>query len=118
MNRRNFIKTLLTTTLAGLAVITLPIIRASASLNPTRGYLKSQRLGRSFQGTVDGRLLESADEGQTWRPLFNFGSHLSVLGIYERQGSLYLEMGVQGYSFYLKSQDGRAWLTTSAIPAV
>jgi hypothetical protein len=118
MNRRNFIKTLLNTTLAGLAVITLPIIRASASLNPSRGYLISKRLGRSFQGTVDGQLLESLDEDQTWRHLFNFGSHVSVLGMYERQGSLYLELGVQRFSFFLKSPDGRVWLTTAAIPAL
>ncbi len=117
MNRRTFIKTLLTTSVAGLAVIGLPVIRASASLSPSRGYLSSQSRGRSFQGTIDGRLFESQDQGQTWRQIFNFGDQLSVLGIHERQGNLYLELGIQSYSFFLKSQDGRVWLTTPSIPA-
>lgn len=117
MNRRAFIRTLATTTLAGLAAITLPVIRASAGLAPSQGYLKSSRLGQTFQGTVDGRILETQDNGQSWRPVVNFGSQYAIHTMVERQGGLYLEVRFQGYPFFLKSKDGRLWLTASSIPA-
>ena len=117
MNRREFIRTLATTTLAGLALIGLPVIRASASLTPSRGYFRSIRLRRTFQGTVDGRILERADLDQTWQQVISFGGQYEIHSIVERQGNLFAELGFQGYSFFLKSQDGRLWLTTASIPA-
>ncbi len=117
MNRRAFIRTLATTTLAGLAVVILPVIRASAGLAPSQGYLKSSRLGRTFQGTVDGRILETRDNGQSWRPVVKFGSQYAIHALLERPEGLYLEVRFQGYPFFLKSQDGRLWRTTPSIPA-
>ncbi len=123
MNRRVFIKSTLTSALLGAAAITLPFLRGSASPDPSRLYLKSPTLGRSFQGTVDGRLYESLDGGRSWRQAFNFGSQVAVLALVERQGSLAATLGIDAYTFTLTSPDGYTWsslaqaVTDERVPA-
>ena len=117
MHRRTFLKSVVTTTLSGLALLALPAIRASAGLLLPLSPAFLKALGKSFQGTRNGQLLESLDGGLTWRKLANFGSHCSIQAIQERQGVLYLQVGVQKYRFFLKSSDGRLWRTVDSIPA-
>ena len=70
-----------------------------------------------LRGTRDGQLQESLDGGLTWKRVFDFGSHCAVLGICERQGQIYAEVGLQQYSFFVKSTDARQWVTAPFIPA-
>jgi len=116
MNRRAFLRMVGTAALAGAALIsTSPInsMAAALSANPARLDLKD----RVLQGGDDGRLLESFDEGKSWHGLANFGSHCQVLALVERDGWFFARIGIQNFSFFLQSADGRTWYTTNGIPA-
>ena len=115
MNRRAFLHRFIRNSLAAFAVAALPLVRASASLTPAHGYLDSRRLGRRFQGTIQGRLLESLDSGRTWRQAAYFGSQVEVLRVYEGGSTLYLDLSIQGHPFTLKSPDGHHWWTAPAV---
>jgi len=118
LNRRAFLKQVVAaTTLVGISLVTRPEVRAAAGFLPSQASASIQALGRHFQGTTNGRLLESLDGGQTWKKIADFGDHCSVLAIQERHNTLYLQVGIQQFSFFLKSSDGRLWRTIDAIPA-
>jgi hypothetical protein len=72
---------------------------------------------RRFRGTPYGRILESPDGGQSWRSVANFGEHCAILRMFEHQGQIYAEVGIQGYSFFLRSPDASIWYTTDPVPA-
>jgi hypothetical protein len=120
MNRRTFLKGAATSAVSGLALLMLPGLPVGPASQASRVFASTaltQAGGRMLRGTRDGLLLESLDGGLTWKRIFNFGSHCPVLGICERQGDLYVEVGLQQYSFFLKSADARTWHTVTAIPA-
>lgn len=117
MKRRTFIKTVVTGALSGMALVALPAMRAGAGFLLPQPPVFIKALGKSFQGTHNGQVYASLDGGLAWHKLADFGSHCSIQAIYERQGFLYLQVGVQKYSFYLKSSDGRLWRTVDSIPA-
>ena len=110
MNRRSLLKKLAFSTLAGLTVVAAPSVmrwlpsNVSAQLNV---------LGHAVQGTRDGLVRASQDGGKTWQPWMNFGPHCAVQSFAERDGLLYAQVGIQGFSFWVKTGDGRTWLTVA-----
>ena len=108
MDRRSFLIGIAKVTLSGIAVAALPgsLVAAVRAANP-----ETTALGRLFRGTRDGRVLESLDNGKTWQRRTNFGQHCSILALRERGGQLYVQVGVQRYSFYLRSSDAHTWYT-------
>jgi hypothetical protein len=117
MNRRNFLKGVAQASLVGAAALVSPTLPVSMRLDASPAFVQTDALMRKFRGTPDGRILESFDGGKTWRPTANFGRHCSILAILERQGQLYTQVGIQGYSFFLSSPDGRVWRTAGWVPA-
>jgi hypothetical protein len=67
--------------------------------------------GKKYQGTRDGRVLESVDGGQTWQQVANFGSHCAVQALGNRRDKLQARISVTGYRFVLISADARTWYT-------
>lgn len=116
MNCRTFLNSVSAATLAGIVTISMPGDTVSASVQLPPALVHGKAIGRTFRGTRDGRLLVSADNGDTWQPIANFGSHCAVLSIVERQKQVLLKIGVGQYSFQLQSQDGRVWRTVDALP--
>ena len=116
MNRRTFLTQITRGALAGAAVFTLPGIQASTYFSSS-AFIKADVLGKTLKGTRDGRLFESVDQGKTWLPTANFGSHCSIVSILERQGRIFTVIGIQRFTFYLASIDGREWRTVDTIPA-
>ena len=108
MNRRDFMTQ---ASMAGLAMLALPLIPASAHSTTSPAFIQAEVMGRKLKGTRDGRVLESLDGGQTWLPRANFGKHCAVLALGERQGQLWAQVGLQGHSFYLTSSDALMWYT-------
>ncbi len=103
MNRRRF--------LIGSAQVGLGVLVAAALPGNVYAEPQARALGRLYKGTFDGQILESLDNGQTWQRVMNFGSHLAVWQVLEKSGQLYAEVGIQRYSFWLRSADARQWLT-------
>jgi hypothetical protein len=107
MDRRIFLKGMA----VGLGVFAFPSFQTGSLLNASSGFVEASVLGRLFRGTRDGQILESLDHGRTWNPIANFGNHCSIRAILERETEIYTEVGLQGYSFYLRSPDARTWYT-------
>src|SRR5512139_1848379 len=107
MDRRKFLKGVL----GGVGMLTLPSVLTGAPLRPSKRFVEANVLGRLFRGTQDGRILESLDGGRTWDLIANFGEHCSILAILEHSSEIYTEVGLQGYSFFLRSPDGFEWYT-------
>ena len=113
MNRRDFLHSAATVSLATLVGVGLPGLRAvtrreSSSGNSGQVALSSGR----FKGTPDGRIFESPDGGKTWQLRADFGAHCAIPEVFESQGKIYARIMVQGYSFLIKSSDARFWYTT------
>ncbi len=108
MNRRSFLIGIAQLTLGGIVVAGLPgrLIASVLAANP-----EARALGRSFKGTRDGQILESLDNGKTWQRCADFGQRCSIVALREREGQLYVQVGVQGHSFYLRSSDAHKWYT-------
>ena len=108
MNRRSFLIRIAQVTLGGIVAAALPgsLIAAVRAADP-----ETAALGKLFRGTRQGQVLESLDGGQTWHPRANFGKHCAILALRERGGQLYVQVGVQRNSFYLRSSDARTWYT-------
>ena len=118
MNRRAFFKKVMgAAALAGMTLAVRPEVRAWASFLPGQASARLKFSGRQLQGTSNGRLLESLDGGLTWQKIADFGSHCSIQAIQERQGLLYLRIGLLQYHFFLQSADGRRWLTAADFAA-
>lgn len=117
MNRRAFLKTLAAGTVAGTILVTTTPVRTILAALISPGPVHLNLKDRLLQGTPDGRIFESRDEGKTWQPLFNFGGHCAILELAERNGLIYARVGVLQYSFVVKSTDGRTWHTVNPLPA-
>ena len=113
MHRRDFLKRLLGLSLTWMAAPVLPLFPVPVRVNSAPAPLYSQTLNRTFKGTPDGLVLESRDDSATWQTIANFGNHCSVQALYERQGKIYAQVGVQANSFLVASADARKWYTVS-----
>ena len=115
MNRRDFLKRVTQTSLTAIAAVTLPQLRGSTrSASPVD--IRTSAGGKKLLGTLDGQIFESLASGKTWQPRANFGKQCSILEIYERNGKLYAQVGIQAYSFVAESRDGRTWYTLNWVP--
>ena len=113
MNRRSFLKVMAQVSTTGLALAMLVELPARTAFDASRAPVQTQALGKEFRGTSDGRVFESLDGGKTWQLIANFGKHCSILALLERQGQVYAQIGVQGYSFLIRSPNARLWYTAS-----
>jgi hypothetical protein len=107
MNRRSFLF-ISGSAVVGLAMLN-PQVRDALGLDEVRVHA----LGRFWKGTREGRLFESRDQGKTWASLMNFGPNCKVLSIWAKKDELFVQLGIQQYSFQLKSLDGIHWATVS-----
>ena len=115
MTRRTFLKGMAQASLVALA--SLPLSLLPAGTHPDVALAAQTNLGGiTLRGTRDGLILQLPAGGTGWQKIANFGSHCSILAIVQRQGQVYVTVGIQGYSFFLRSPDTRTWWTTDAIP--
>lgn len=76
MRRRDFLK------LAGTGLAAVGTLPASTPLLASWFLAPQTAFGDTLlRGTQNGQILQSPDEGQTWRPVFSFGSHCSVCNL-------------------------------------
>jgi hypothetical protein len=115
MNRRDFLKKAAQISLTAMAAVMLPPLWSSAG-GATPADVKVVAGDKKLLGTLDGRILESLDHGETWLPRANFGKQCSILGLYERNGKLYARVGIGRYSFVAESRDARTWYTLNWVP--
>ena len=114
MNRRGFLKRTGQGCLAGFLAVTVPVaVQAGALAVPSPAQMGSFL----YKGTVDGQILESGDGGATWHTRANFGADFAIRQVVRSGDRLYAEVGFQGHSFMLKSQDGGVWFTADWVPA-
>ncbi len=113
VDRRDFLKGVTQSAWVTAAALLLPQPQAG----PPAGAEASVG-GRRFRGTPQGRILESLDEGRTWRSVAYFGAHCSIAQIFESQGYLYANVRVQGHGFTLRSLDARNWRTIDPITRI
>ena len=112
-NRRDFLKVVAQISTTGLTLAILAGLPAGISPVASPASVQIEALGRKFKGTPDGRNFESLDGGKTWQLIANFGAHCSILTLLGRQGQVYAQIGVQGYSFLVRSPNARLWYTAS-----
>ncbi len=113
MDRRDFLKVMTQISTTGLAAAILANLPARAAPDASLAPIQTEALGRKFRGTSDGRIFESRDGGRTWQLIANFGKHCAILTLLEHQDQVYAQIGVQGYSFLVRSSNARLWYTTS-----
>ena len=70
--------------------------------------------GTTYRGTLDGKVYASADSGQTWNLLTDFGPGCSVFSLtLVPRDRIYARLGFAGRGFGLVwSQTDHAWRTT------
>jgi hypothetical protein len=115
MNRRDFLKGMAGVSLTWLAMPVLPAPPAATRINNGSALLYSHALNRTFRGTPDGLILESLDGGATWQAIANFGSHCSIERLFDVDDRVFVQVGVQDYSFLVASTDARTWRTTDRV---
>lgn len=67
--------------------------------------------GMLIRGTAQGIILSSKDDGKTWQSLVNFGKQQSITQLEQKNGQLYANLSLDGHQYWLKSLDGKRWLT-------
>lgn len=91
--------------MVGLAAATFP--RMTAGAGTTSGLVAKQ-----YQGTRDGKILESLNGGASWTQVANFGDRFVVQSITTpADGSLTATVVFATHAFTLHSTDGRTWRT-------
>jgi hypothetical protein len=68
--------------------------------------LKATKL---YRGNAEGRIFESADNGQSWHMCADFGPACPILEVWPENNHIYAKVGSQNSPFLLKSTDGRHW---------
>ncbi len=106
-SRRSFLK------LSSMAAGALLFIPRPAPGTERSFTAYTEALGKKYRGTRDGRVLESVDNGRTWRQVANFGSHCMVQTLSLARGQIRAQIRVAGYPFWLISKDARVWYTVS-----
>lgn len=102
IGRRDFLK--LTSLAAGAAALL-------AAQSKFKFEPQVQFLDALIRGTLDGQIMASLDDGQTWQRLVNFGDQLSVSNLTVQQDQLVAVMDLNGRYFRVQTTDGRKWYT-------
>ena len=106
MNRRNFLK------VGGLLTAALAV--QVSSLTNARSAPVAAGQAKIYRGASGGRILVSADAGQTWKPHTAFGTDFRIVGLStDRSERLRAALGYRGHAFALTlDPDGERWQTT------
>lgn len=100
MNRREFL------TVTGIVVLT-GLVGFSKPQTAEAQFLR-----KLYQGTTDGKLLESTDGGKTWHQVVNFGEQYTINKVtVDRSGTIYVQLGYMGGTFDLYSPNLLIWWT-------
>ncbi len=104
--RRSFIKT----AAAVVICIGTSIFHSTgSSAHPV--VADSDSIGKKLiRGTIDGKILESRDNGASWSVCVDFGPACSVKEIHVTSGGLRADVEHKGLSFTVQSKDGRNWV--------
>jgi hypothetical protein len=115
MDRRDFLKGTVGLSIAGMAALLMQpgLEQGVLAAGGVPTAVQARVLGRLLQGTPDGQIFESPDDGRTWHKIAKFGEHCAIMSIRESQGQIYTEMRVQGNRFAVKSADARLWRMAS-----
>ncbi len=97
MNRREFFKA----SLAGLVVAAIPKVALAKT--------QDERNGKIFKGTVDGRIMESSDDGRNWQLNMDFGPDISIVNIYRKGQEVYANLRFREHGFNMKLNDDSNW---------
>lgn len=107
-NRRDFLK------FAGFVLASGALLRAYPTIeNGVQFFADPQvRLGNYLmRGTVDGSILSSDNEGQTWQKLVSFGEPHAILQLEQKNERIYANLSLHSQEFWLQSADGQKWYT-------
>ena len=107
MNRREFLK-------LGGAVSAMLLLPVGALASGLASLATVKLGGKTFHGAADGRVYVSANDGQTWNLLADFGPGITVFSLTGVPGNrIYARLGFAGKSFGLvySLKDGN-WRTT------
>lgn len=108
MNRRDFLR--ISGLLSTAAVLTLT--SGSLAMLPVEAWHRD----RLYRGTPDGKIFVSANAGDSWKLLTNFGPEFSIFGLISHaSGNLHAHLGFQGYGFDLVLDESEPlWRTPEA----
>jgi hypothetical protein len=112
MDRRDFLKGTVGLSVAGVAAwLMQPGLEHGvlAAEPPSDFAVQGRALGRLFQGTRDGQVFESVDDGKSWNRIVRFGQQCEIVAIRDVQGKVHTEIRVQGHRFAVNSTDARLW---------
>jgi hypothetical protein len=106
MNRRNFL-------MAGGVLAAALVVQLNARGDARSSSVEAGAQGKVYRGTADGRILVSADAGQTWTLHTAFGREFAVQGLSGDGGEqVRATLRYRGHAFGLRlAADGRRWLT-------
>lgn len=103
MTRRGFIK--LTAVSAGV-IVAYPIIEKMA-----HSYPQVRFKNLLFQGTYNGVVQASEDDGKTWLKKMDFGNEIRIIDLIAENEKMVARLGIGEHSFKLSSEDGQKWIT-------
>lgn len=106
MHRRDFLK------LGGL-ISTALLVQFSPMGSFAVRPVEAESNGRRYRGTSDGKILISANDGNTWRLHTNFGTDYSITGLSTGDsGQLRAQLEFAGFPFELVlGQNSATWKT-------
>lgn len=107
MDRRDFLTVFGQTSLASVVILGTPkFLRAKA---PEQIEFK----GMLFKRMENGKIHFSIDNGVTWDVTVNFGADRRIQRLYSNRQYIYAQINHQGYTFTLRSIDGKKWRSIS-----
>ncbi len=108
MNRRDFLK------LSGVASLELMALSLPLVGKPMKTEVQAGASSKTiYRGTADGKIMVSNDNGLTWKVQANFGSQISIRGLYtDQKGEIFARLAYGSSEFDLTlAQNRMAWLT-------
>jgi hypothetical protein len=105
MNRREFLK-------LGGVVPAYFFLSASGLFSLPQFEPQIKALGKTFKGTLDGKIYTSADSGKTWQLQYKLGSSNAIIKFTTSvDNKLYLQAMNHTHAFSLVlSPNGKSWL--------
>lgn len=106
MNRRDFLR-------IGGAVATALLLQFNPLGKLAMRPVEVKANGMTYRGTLDGKILISADEGRTWQLHTNFGEDFSILSLFTNlSGQIHAQLEFAGHPFELALvYNSKTWKT-------